>query len=69
MRKEYDFSKSVPNPYAKRMKKQITIRPDEDTISYFKSLATEKGIPYQSPINLYLGDCAASRSDLRLTWP
>lgn len=45
MRKEYDFSKSVPNPYAKRMKKQITIRLDEDTISYFKNLATGKGIP------------------------
>ena len=68
MCKEYDFSKSVPNPYAKRMKKQITIRLDEDTISYFKNLATEKGIPHQSLINLYLGDCAASRSDLRLTW-
>lgn len=68
MRDEYDFSKSVPNPYAKRMKKQITIRLDEDTISYFKNLATEKGIPYQSLINLYLRDCAASRRDLRLTW-
>jgi len=68
MRKEYDFSKSVPNPYAKRMKKQITIRLDEDTISYFKNLATEKGIPYQSLINLYLRDCAASHRDLRLTW-
>ena len=68
MRKEYDFSKSVPNPYAKRMKKQITIRLDEDTVSYFKNLAVEKGIPYQSLINLYLRDCAASRRDLRLTW-
>ena len=68
MRKEYDFSKSVPNPFVKLTKKQITIRLDEDTISYFKNLATEKGIPYQSLINLYLGDCAATRSDLRLTW-
>ena len=68
MREEYDFSKSVPNPFAKRTKKQITIRPDEDTISYFKNLATEKGIPYQSLIHLYLGDCAATCSDLRLTW-
>ena len=68
MRDEYDFSKSVPNPYAKRMKKQITIRLDEDTISYFKNLATGKGIPYQSLINLYLRDCAASHRDLRLTW-
>ena len=49
------------------MKKQITIRLDEDTISYFKNLAMEKGIPSQSLINLYLGDCTASRSDLRLT--
>ena len=68
MRDEYDFSKSVPNPYAKRMKKQITIRLDEDTISYFKNLAKEKGVPYQSLINLYLRDCAASHRDLRLTW-
>jgi len=68
MRKEYDFSDSVPNPYAQRLKKQITIRLDRDTIAYFKDMAEEKGIPYQSLINLYLRDCAASNRDLKLQW-
>jgi predicted DNA binding CopG/RHH family protein len=68
MRKSYDFSNSVPNPYAQKLKKQITIRLDEDTISYFKNMADEKGIPYQSLINLYLRDCAQSHRDLQLQW-
>ncbi len=68
MREHYDFSDSTPNPYAKRMKKQVTIRLDEGTISYFKAMAEEKGIPYQSLINLYLRDCAASHRDLKLHW-
>jgi predicted DNA binding CopG/RHH family protein len=68
MRKNYDFSKSVPNPYAKRLKKQITIRLDEATIDYFKNLAKEKGLPYQSLINLYLRDCAISERRLELNW-
>jgi uncharacterized protein (DUF4415 family) len=68
MRKEYDFSKSRRNPYASRLKKQITIRLDEDSISYFKSVSEEVGIPYQSLINLYLRDCAASHRKLRLNW-
>ena len=50
MRDRYDFSKSTPNPYAKRMKQQITIRLDQDTVSYFKAMAEEKGIPYQRGI-------------------
>ncbi len=68
MRKRYDFSNSVPNPYAKRLKKQITIRLDEDTIEYFKAMAEDKGIPYQSLINLYLRDCAETRRELLLDW-
>lgn len=68
MRDSYDFSNSIKNPYAKRMKKQITIRLDEDTISYFKEMADEKGIPYQSLINLYLKDCAATHRELKLEW-
>lgn len=68
MRKEYDFSKSVKNPYLKKAKKQITIRLDEDTISYFKALAESKGIPYQSLINLYLRECAESDKKLRIRW-
>ena len=66
MRDNYDFSNSVPNPYAKRMKKQLTIRLGEDTIAYFKDIADEKGIPYQSLINLYLRDCAASHREVKL---
>ena len=65
MRDNYDFSKSVKNPYARKLKKQVTIRLDEDTINYFKSLSNEKGIPYQSLINLYLRDCAQSHKDLK----
>jgi uncharacterized protein (DUF4415 family) len=68
MRKHYDFSDSVANPYAQRLKKQITIRLDEDTIAYFKDMAEDKGIPYQSLINLYLRDCAQSHRDLKLQW-
>ncbi|PCJ16550.1 MAG: antitoxin [SAR86 cluster bacterium] len=68
MRKSYDFSSSVTNPYARRLKKQITIRLDEDTIEYFKELAEAKGIPYQSLINLYLRDCAQTHRDLKLQW-
>lgn len=68
MRDQYDFSNSTPNPYPRRIKQQVTIRLDRDTISYFKAMAEEKGIPYQSLINLYLRDCAASRRELRLEW-
>jgi predicted DNA binding CopG/RHH family protein len=68
MRKEYDFSKAKKNPYASRLKRQITIRLDEPTIGYFKELAEETGIPYQTLINLYLRECAASRKKLSLKW-
>ena len=68
MRDNYDFSDSVKNPYAKKLKKQVTIRLDEDTVEYFKGLAEDKGIPYQSLINLYLRDCAQSNRDLTLQW-
>lgn len=68
MRKEYDFSAARKNPYASQLKKQITIRLDEESISYFKSISEQVGIPYQSLINLYLRDCAASHRKLNLTW-
>ena len=61
MRKNYDFSKSVKNPYARRMKKQITIRVDEAAIAYFKAMGEERGIPYQSLMNWYLVECATSK--------
>jgi predicted DNA binding CopG/RHH family protein len=70
MKKEYDFSKmkSTRNPYAKFLKKQITIKINDETIQYFKSLANETGITYQNLINLYLSDCASSNKKLRLNW-
>lgn len=68
MRKEYDFSKARKNPYAAMLKKPITIRLDEDSVSYFKSVSEEVGIPYQSLINLYLRDCAANKKKLNLNW-
>ena len=68
MRKEYDLGKSRKNPYASQLKKQITIRLDEDAITYFKAVSEEVGIPYQSLINLYLRDCAASHRKLSLDW-
>lgn len=68
MRKEYDFSKARKNPYAKRLKRQVTIRMDDSTVSYFKELAKESGVPYQTLINLYLRDCAASHKKLSLQW-
>ncbi len=68
MRKSYDFSKARPNPYAKLLKKPVTIRLDAGTVEYFKGLAKEAEIPYQTLINLYLRDCAATRRRLDLKW-
>ena len=68
MRKEYDFSKAIRNPYTKKIKKPVTIRLDEITISYFKKLANEIDVPYQTLINLYLRDCAVTNRKLYLKW-
>ena len=68
MRPEYDFSKAKKNPYAKGLKRRVTIRLDAPTIDYFKGLSDETGIPYQTLINLYLRDCAESGRELNLEW-
>jgi len=68
MKKEYDFSKAKRNPYASRIKRQLTIRLDEKTINYFKELSEETGIPYQTLINLYLRECAATNKKLTMKW-
>ena len=68
MKKEYDFSDSVRNPYARHMKKQVTLRLNKDAIEYFKAMANETGIPYQNLINLYLTECAHSGKKLTLKW-
>ena len=70
MKDEYDLSqmKSRPNPYAKRLKKQVTLRMNETVIEYFKAMAEETGIPYQSLINFYLMDCVVSERKLQMAW-
>jgi len=68
MRKEYDFSNSIKNPYVKKVKKQISIKIETDTISYFKVLAEKVGIPYQTLINSYLTDCAVNHVKPKLEW-
>jgi len=70
MQKEYDLTKmkSHPNPYAKKLKKQVTLRMGEDIVEYFKAMSEETGIPYQSLINLYLRDCVASNHKLKMNW-
>jgi uncharacterized protein (DUF4415 family) len=68
MKKEYDFSKARRNPYAKLLKRQVTIRLDQATIAYFKKLSEEAEIPYQTLINLYLRDCASSKRRLAMSW-
>lgn len=68
MKAEYDFSKGRKNPYTKRLKRQITINIDSDTIDYFKDQAEKTGIPYQTLINLYLTDCATQGKQLQTSW-
>lgn len=70
MKKEYDFSKmkSRRNPYASKLKRQVTIRMGDDVVEYFKQLSEETGIPYQSLINLYLRDCMAHGRKPDLSW-
>jgi uncharacterized protein (DUF4415 family) len=68
MRKEYYLAKAKKNPSTPLVKRQVTIRLDEGTVDYFKKIAKEAGIPYQTLINLYLRDCAASGRKLSLEW-
>jgi len=68
MRKEYDFSDARRNPYPKRLKRSVTIRLDAATVEYFKGLATETGIPYQTLINSYLRDCATTGRRPAMRW-
>ena len=70
MKKEYDFAKmqAVRNPYATALKQQITIRLNSGTVEYFKAMAKEVGIPYQTLIDSYLTDCALSKRRLNIRW-
>ena len=68
MKKQYDFSKGRKNPYASRLKKQVTMRIDETTITYFKDMAVSTGIPYQTLMNLYLRECAEKKKKLEMAF-
>ena len=71
MRSEYDFSKmkSRKNPYASKLKKSVTMRLSEDVVTYFKGMAVDAGVPYQSLINLYLRDCVMQHRQVQIIWP
>jgi uncharacterized protein (DUF4415 family) len=70
MKDAYDLGtmKSRPNPYAERLKKQITLSVSGDVVDYFEGMAQESGVPYQILINLYLRDCVANHRKLKIRW-
>lgn len=68
MKKQYDFSNAKKNPYAKKLKQQITINLDCDVIDFFKQMSVSSGIPYQTLINLYLSDCMAQNRKVNITF-
>lgn len=68
MKKEYDFSNSIKNSYTKKLKKQISIRIENDTVEYFKQLASETGIPYQNLMNMFLRECAEKNMKPNIRW-
>ena len=68
MKKEYDFSGSIKNPYVKKLKKQISIRIEKETVEYFKKLASEIDIPYQNLMNMYLRECAQNNFKPNIHW-
>jgi uncharacterized protein (DUF4415 family) len=68
MLEEYNFENAKKNPYAKELKRQITINIDSDTVDYFKNLAESSGLPYQTLMNLYLRDCADNHRTLKVSW-
>ena len=71
MKAEYDLSrlKSRKDPYASKLKKSVTMRLSQDMVEYFKGMADEAGVPYQSLINLYLRDCLAKSRKVQINWP
>jgi predicted DNA binding CopG/RHH family protein len=68
MKKEYNFSDSIKNPYIKKLKKQISIRIEKETVEYFKKLALEIDIPYQNLMNMYLRECAQNNFRPNIHW-
>jgi len=68
MKKEYNFSDSIKNPYVKKLKKQISIRIEKETVDYFKKLSLEIDIPYQNLMNMYLRECAQNNFKPNIHW-
>jgi len=68
MRDEYNFSEGVKNPYVKPLKKAVTIRLDKETVAYFKRMAEQVNMPYQTLINSYLTNCAAKQMKPSVIW-
>lgn len=71
MKPEYDLSKlkARKNPYASKLKRSVTMRLSEDVVAYFKNMADQSGVPYQSLINLYLRDCITQHRQVKIAWP
>ena len=44
------------------------MRLSEDVVDYFKSMASEAGVPHQSLINVYLRDCIAQHRKVQIKW-
>lgn len=68
MKREYDFAQSRRNPYIRKLKRQISIRIDPDTLEYFRNLAESTAIPYQQLMNMYLADCARKKLRPTTAW-
>lgn len=68
MRDNYDFSNAQKNPYAERLRKQITINLESEIVDYFKQMAEQTHIPYQTLINMYLADCVSQKRQINITW-
>ena len=64
MRDQYDFSKGTKNPYSAKLKQQVTINLDSETVDYFKEMSARTDIPYQKLINFYLAECVREKKTL-----
>ncbi|HEX2688264.1 MAG TPA: BrnA antitoxin family protein [Kofleriaceae bacterium] len=70
MRKEYDFvhMKKAKPKYLRRMKAAVTMRLDTSVIAYFRLLANDIGMPYQSLINYVLSEYASRKLQPSANW-
>ncbi|MBI5234629.1 MAG: BrnA antitoxin family protein [Deltaproteobacteria bacterium] len=56
LKKEYDFSKGIRGRFYRPTKVSTTLRIDDDILIFFKKLASEKKLPYQTLMNVVLRD-------------